>query len=1208
MLKKRNILVAIFSFLFCCSMFAGNVAVKNENVVQNSAYAEDSVFPGQNTNWEGEINSEEDTWWFDGEMTVYLQGSTWTKPLYLPSDRDSLTIDITGQNVIEVNEANAIVFTGSSLTFTGTGSLTLKSATNVFNFNSVAVAKFSDLDVKNESGEDVNLNQQINNCQHLVIGTVAAGPVVEISGEDKETTYDGSRYNLENLFTFDASYAREATYSIVSEGTTGTGTITGCELEITKCGVFNIEISILGTKHTQTLTVNKANLPVGNEEGQVQILVKNYNKSGVEVEKQYSTGWDAEVFYTITALVENNVGGGDVSYSFYYVEEGVEGKIKDGDTLSAAGYEGQNISFDGKYIVRANIAESNLYNSALVETVFYLKKPVTYYLPQNVVNVTYGDSNNGEFDLTTMYQITERCLPSVDSISYKITSDVLDNPLNLNNYIFEITSIEDAVDGDDYLIEVIVNTKEDSVYSSASFTFSLNIKKGNVSGFDIRFISKAFDGEPVKYEIIENVYNLEYTIEYYAGNDNLLASAPSESGKYSAKVTVAGNEVFKETVIVKEFIIGQTVINIIWCEDDFTYNGAVQEISAHYINYEGEEVPLIVMTDKQFKNVQHDGVDYEYNAFVIFKTFDDRYILPDDSVNQHKYHIKPMELEVEVLNRTKAFGSSANVVLDVTVVSGKIFIGDERDSLWDLRIDEDINEETPVGFYEIIATATNSNPNYNVTFTNTAYLRVMNAILSTENMIDDWTWGEAPKTPNAEAAIGEVKFFYFKGETQLQSVPSEPGVYRLVARVGDNPSDPNYAEFEEEFYIYKIFLNVPEEDTNEYVYNGSMQTYRVMDSDLENAKFYTIGNREFKDAGVHQVELKIEDDKFVYYSWPNGQQIYYMNFEIKKKPVSKPEADNRVHKYNGKAITYMLASSEEYRVVSDNTTQTEVGRYRVIVALNDSNNTTWADGTVDNLVYNFVINQGRIDNPVIKDAEGNAINTNDVTIIDVSGNGLNPESILQVDISKSGDEKINKTKTQLKSVLSKYDKIFKVADVKLVQYGVSVQPENRITLKMLVPEELRNANFTLYHIHTNENGEEIISEIEYSKIDKDGFITFQTDKLSSFAFVYEQSSLKASIITFSVLSGIMFVLLIVQLVLFVLKKKSKAKLLAAAAPVFFVKSEVVSTIVLGTVFGLLFVANIVMLVFNILAYKSKKCEEKKAKTKQKSKPAETKKA
>ena len=1203
MLKKRNILVAIFSFLFCCSMFAGNVAVKNENVVQNSAYAEDIVFPGENADWNEEINSEEDTWWFDGE-TVYLQGSTWTTPLYLPSDRGSLTIDITGQNVIEVNEANAIVFAGSSLTFTGTGSLTLKSATNVFNFNSVVVAKFSDLDVKNESGEDVDLSQTIS-LNSLTIGTVDAGPVVEISGEDKETTYDGSRYNLENLFTFDASYAREATYSIVSEGTTGTGTITGCELDITKCGVFNIEISILGTKHTQTLTVNKANLPVGTEEGQIQIVVKAFKSNGEEVPYKYTNGWDVGDFDYIEADIINNIGSGEIlDFSYYYYDyDGSGMMIYEGQNIP------QNIEFNGgRYVIKVVINESDLYVAALVQKTFFVKGLVEYFIPQENVSVDYNKLNNGVFDLSSLYQIDSEYLDSIDSISYKITSDVLIEPLILNNSNFEITEIFDSENGDDYIVEVIIKTKDDGLYASNIFQVGLNIEKGNVSGFDIRFISKAYDGEPVEYEIIENTYDLEYTIEYYSGDETLLASAPSESGKYSAKVTVAENEVFKETVIVKEFTIGQTVIDIIWCEDDFTYNGEVQEISAHYINHEGEEVPLIVMTDKQFKNVQHDGVDYEYNAFVIFKTVDDRFVLPDASVNQHKYHIKPMELEVEVLNRTKAFGSSATVVLDANVVKGKIFIKDDKNVLWDLRIDEDINEETPVGFYEIIATATNSNPNYNVTFTNTAYLQVMNAILSTENMIDDWTWGEAPKTPNAEAAIGEVKFFYFKGETQLQSVPTEPGVYRLIARVGDNPSDPNYAEFVEEFYIYKIFLNVPEEDTNEYVYNGSMQTYRVMDSDLENAKFYTIGNREFKDAGVHQVELKIEDDKFVYYSWPNGQQIYYMNFEIKKKPVSKPEADNRVHKYNGKAITYMLASSEEYRVVSDNTTQTEVGRYRVIVALNDSNNTTWADGTVDNLVYNFVINQGRIDNPVIKDADGNAINTNDVTIIDVSGNGLNPESILQVDISKSGDEKINKTKTQLKSVLSKYDKIFKVADVKLVQYGVSVQPENRITLKMLVPEELRNANFTLYHIHTNENGEEIISEIEYSKIDKDGFITFQTDKLSSFAFVYEQSSLKASIITFSVLSGIMFVLLIAQLVLFVLKKKSKAKLLAAAAPVFFVKSEVISTIVLGTVFGLLFVANIVMLVFNILAYKSKKCEEKKAKTKQKSKPAETKKA
>lgn len=1203
MLKKKNILVAIFSFLFCCSMFAGSVAIKNEDVMQNTAFAEDIEFPGNKADWSGEINSENDTWYFNGDSTVTLAGGNWSTPLYLPAQE--LTINIIGENVIETTEANAIVYTGTSLKFKGTGSLRLSSASKAFSITNADYISFSDLDVTNENGEDVSVAQALA-LDKITIGTVSAGIAVDISGEDKETTYDGSFYNLSNMFEFDESIADVVTYSIVADGTTGAGNITGCMLEITKCGVFNIEISVDGTKHTQTLTVNKANLPVGDGEGQTQIVFKGYDSNDVEVPYITPNGWSVgEIDYIETELI-NNIGGGEIyDYSYYhYTSDGIGSMI----------YEGQDIPKEtefvgGRYVIRVIIDESDLYMPAMIEKTFIIKPQIEYFIPQDIVYVEYNDLSEGVFDLSTLFEVDDEFLDSISSITYKITSDVLDEPLILSNSIFEINSIEDSVNGDDYNIEIVINAKPDGTYcSSNKFNVKLNIEKSNVTGFDIQFHSKVYDGEPITFDVTENIYDLSYTIKYYKDADTLLDGAPVESGKYHAEITISGNEVFKETLIIRDFTIGQTVIEIIWQEDDFTYNGSAQKINAYYINHEDQEVPLIVHTDKVFRDVQIGGVDYEYTAFVTFDTIDDRFTLPDETVNRRTYHIKPMELEVEVLDRTKAFGSSSIPNFDVNIVKGKVFVGDERPALWELSVDETIDSETPVGSYEIIATATNANPNYNVTFTNTAYLRVTNAILTTD-MIQDWTWGDAPNTPHAEAAIGEVQFFYYKGETQLPSVPTEPGAYRLIARVGENESDPNYAEFEEMFIIDKIIVNVPREDTTVYIYNGALQSYKVLDSDLENAALYTVGNREFRDAGVHQVELKIEDEDFVYYRWPNGQQVYYMSFEIKKKPVSKPEADNRVHKYNGNAITYSLASNEDY-VISDNTTQTNVGRYKVVVSLRDTNNTTWADGTVDNLVYNFVINQGRIDSPVIKDAEGNAVNTKDVTIIDVSGNGLNPESILQVDIAKSGDEKIDKIKNQLTSVLSKYDKIFKVADVKLVQYGVSVQPENRITLKMLVPEELRTANFTLYHIHTNESGEEIVSEIEYSKVDKDGYITFQTDKLSSFAFVYEQSSLKASIITFSVLSGIMFILLIAQVVFFILKKKSKAKVLAAAAPVFFVKSEVSATIALGSVFGLLLIANIVMLVFNILAYKSKKCEEKKAqpKEKQKSKPAESKKA
>ena len=1217
MLKKKNVFVAIISFLFCLSLFAGNVVMKNENVMQNSAYAENIAFPGNSqddySRWEGEINSKSDTWWYDADGTITLNGSTWSTPLYLPADYE-FVINIIGENVIETTSDNAIVYSGSSLTFEGTGSLTLISASNVFSFNSVAVAHFSDLSVKS-GGEDVNLSSPMTNITSLVIGEPPAAPVVEVTGENKETTYDGSQYNLSNMFTYDTSIV-DVSYRI-AEGSTGEGTVTGCMLTITKCGVFNIEISVAGTKLTKVLTVNRANLSVGTGEGQVQIVVNAFDLNDQEVPYKYSNGWDIGEFSYITASLINNVGNGEIlDFSLYHYDYNGAGEMLYSGPIQDIP---QNIDFPGgRYLIRVVINESNLYAATMVQKAFFVKGLVEYFIPQNNPSVGYNDLDNGVFNLSNLYQIENKYLDSIDSISYKITSDVLDEPLILNNPNFEITKIFDSENGDDYVVEVVINTKDDGLYASNKFIVNLNVKKSFVTGFDISFENKAYDGEPVDFEVIENIHYLEYLIEYYK-DETLLDFEPVENGKYTAKITVTGNDVFKDTIIYRDFIIGQTEIEIIWCEDDFTYNGTDQKLTAYYINYEGEEVPLEVFTDIPFRNVQVEGVDYSYKAWVTFTTVDNRYVLPDETVNQKYYHMKPMQLQVEVLNRIKYYGTETVPTLDVSITSGKVFVADIEPALWTLSVAEEINSETPVGSYEIIATATNANPNYEVTFTNTAYLKVLN-VITTSDMIGDWTYGETAKTPYAESVLGTVNFFYYKGEVQLAGVPSEPGEYRLIARVGENEQDENWYEKEETFYIYKIIVNIPGEDTNEYIFNGQLQSYRVMDADLANAALYTISNKEYRDAGIHQVSLTIND--FDHYRWPNNEKTYYMNFEIKKKPVEKPAADSRVHKYNGNPITYALAVSEDY-IISDNTTQTQIGRYRVTVSLVDTNNTIWADGTADNVVYDFVINQGKIDNPVITDADGNAINTKDVSIIDVSGNGLNPESILKVEVVKSGDEKINKTKNQLASVLSKYDKIFKVADIKLVQYGVSVQPENRITLKMLVPEELRNANFTLYHIHTNENGEEVVSEVEYSKVDKDGYITFQTDKLSSFAFVYEQSSLKTSIVIFSVLSGIMFMLLVAQVVFFILKKKSKAKILAAAAPVFFVKSEVAATIALGCVFGALVIANIVMLVFNILAYRAKKCEAKKdetkkvevkkdetkkTQTKEKKKPAETKKA
>ena len=197
----------------------------------------------------------------------------------------------------------------------------------------------------------------------------------------------------------------------------------------------------------------------------------------------------------------------------------------------------------------------------------------------------------------------------------------------------------------------------------------------------------------------------------------------------------------------------------------------------------------------------------------------------------------------------------------------------------------------------------------------------------------------------------------------------------------------------------------------------------------------------------------------------------------------------------------------------------------------------------------------------------------------------NPEDELSVKIITAKDsDAINEVKKQLQSQLNKYGKIFKVADIKLIRSGTSVQPDNVITLKILVPKELINTEFELYHIH-DENGVETITKIDYTDVDEEGYITIQTETLSSFVFVYDQTSLVVPIVIFAILSAVLAVLLVLQLKKF--KNRKKNSVLVSAVPVFYVFGELLSTIVLGIVFGLLVIANIVFLILNLKQKKQK---------------------
>ena len=100
------------------------------------------------------------------------------------------------------------------------------------------------------------------------------------------------------------------------------------------------------------------------------------------------------------------------------------------------------------------------------------------------------------------------------------------------------------------------------------------------------------------------------------------------------------------------------------------------------------------------------------------------------------------------------------------------------------------------------------------------------------------------------------------------------------------------------------------------------------------------------DAGDYTVTIRYESIDTI---WSGSA-----DFTISKKQITPPAADTTVFTYTADEQTYALAASPDY-TVSDNTVQTDVGDYTILVSLNDTANTEWADGTTEEKAYTFSI-------------------------------------------------------------------------------------------------------------------------------------------------------------------------------------------------------------------------------------------------------------
>ena len=105
------------------------------------------------------------------------------------------------------------------------------------------------------------------------------------------------------------------------------------------------------------------------------------------------------------------------------------------------------------------------------------------------------------------------------------------------------------------------------------------------------------------------------------------------------------------------------------------------------------------------------------------------------------------------------------------------------------------------------------------------------------------------------------------------------------------------------------------------------------------------------DAGTYDVYYKVIGDA----NHNDTAVLGHVQVKIAKQKVTMPTENTATFTYTGTAQTYMVTASTLYEI--SNETQTNAGSYTVIVALKDSANYEWADGTTAVREYTFKIEQ-----------------------------------------------------------------------------------------------------------------------------------------------------------------------------------------------------------------------------------------------------------
>lgn len=438
-----------------------------------------------------------------------------------------------------------------------------------------------------------------------------------------------------------------------------------------------------------------------------------------------------------------------------------------------------------------------------------------------------------------------------------------------------------------YYVTAKVDASADGNYGALEETgyYDFEILKADYSQSDIEAIiwgntTVEYTGQPQSPIAVNLPAGLDGTMLGYEVEER------TDAGTYTLKVTFSTSSpnynVPSDGTV--EFEITAKVVEVDWCEDNFTYNGENQSgyVAATYTDINGDEQPLeISVSGGEFIYVNEDG--YTFTAAMPEGVTN--YVLPEDA--SAVFHILPAEVTVTIGNQSATYtGSDLSGELDDSmydVTAGKVYNDD------DLEITLYITSGEAVAAGPYTIGGTSANANYSVTFIPGVFM-VEGLGIEVEITPGGGTFGGEITEATAEVVGGTpdgvTLVITYTGRANdgteyvnSKSAPTQAGTYTVRVTVGGNTNYYISGIDVATMIIARAYVQLPDIDSKPY--NGSAQTADIAD----NALYTFEQGDDWIDAGSYEVVFTLEDSGN--YRWESASgDIATAIFEITRAEIS----------------------------------------------------------------------------------------------------------------------------------------------------------------------------------------------------------------------------------------------------------------------------------------------------------------------------------